>query len=699
MDSRLPRTNPPGSRAAAPGGGRSPTDLVNLVKGRLAKDPHWGYFAMNGKWICPFCLSPVNRRTGRSREDSLAVHLEVCRSFAGGRGATQAVEVIANRQQFENLVHLADSDPAWRVYDPTGTWFCPACAERVPSVRIQGGQLTSFVYQAMAEHLGRCNAYLHGVKPKPEDVQRSRDRAARLPALQQALQSNLQFPAWRYLDGNGLWVCPCCLTHVARVHVQTDAEWQRAPEGMAHHLLNECPAYARDPNAIQSEAAVQKAAMEAAAPPPVPIQRTPLPIRTPLPTRGTPSDGLPVARPQGSGGFATTPTYARTVTPEGARQIPVVPVARPATPASVRGVPLDQSMSPRTGTPSLLRRTDTTPTGAPRITVPPVAPPVVTPPPAPPKDDTLFGKLKGDFLAGTALDGAHHDDAAPTEEPPAEEATQHDDKADEGDGDLNWMDNLEGSGKANDPLPAAERTDMIKARAVQAGLMQKAPEIPGFAFAASFEACADISGDFYQFIRLPDGRHGFALGDVSGHGVQAGLIMSMAKKTFEIYALMGLGPADCLSKVNDAIARDLGGKLFISMVYALLDPTEHTITWARAGHNPSLRINIRTDEVEEIKPPGMVVGMKTGPMFRNSIQEQVTQVKSGDLFLLYTDGITETMNLQQEEFGPERLIDVIKRFHSEKPDVLISRIMEVIRHFRGPQPPSDDATLLALTVE
>ena len=229
--------------------------------------------------------------------------------------------------------------------------------------------------------------------------------------------------------------------------------------------------------------------------------------------------------------------------------------------------------------------------------------------------------------------------------------------------------------------------------------MQKPPEVAGFHFAACNEACTDISGDFYQYIRLPDGRVGFAMGDVSGHGVQAGLIMSMAKKTFEIYASMGLSPAETLSSVNDAIARDLGGKLFVSMVYALLDPTTRTITWARAGHTPSLRYNADDDKVEEIKPPGMVVGMKTGPMFRNSIQEQVTTVRSGDVILLYTDGITETMNLQQEEFDTERLVEVMRRFGSQGAEVLVSRIMEIIRHFRGPQPPADDSTLLVLTVD
>ena len=113
-------------------------------------------------------------------------------------------------------------------------------------------------------------------------------------------------------------------------------------------------------------------------------------------------------------------------------------------------------------------------------------------------------------------------------------------------------------------------------------MLADAPELPGWRFATRFAACAEVSGDFYEFIKLDDGRVGFAIGDVSGHGVQAGLIMSMAKKTLEIFAATGLGPADCLARVNEAIARDLGGKMFVSMCYGVLDPAAGELTLAPA---------------------------------------------------------------------------------------------------------------------
>ena len=437
MDQRSPKTQRPAAVPATPGAARPANSMIQQVKARLADDPQWGYFALNGKWICPYCLSPVARRAGKTREDSIIVHLESCRNYHAGRGATQTAEIIARRQQFENLVHLADTDNSWRVYDPTGCWFCPACLERVPSVRVQGQQLNSFVYQAMADHLGRCAAYQRGARPSPDEVQKARDRAARLPALWQYVQSQLQFPAWRYLDAQGLWICPCCLSHVSQVRVAGEVDWQRAPEGMVQHLISQCRSYALDPSQCQPEMAVRQAASEQPqAPPPVlPIARvtTPLPsVRTPLPgVRATPAAGVPIARlasppapgerAQGARGLETTPTRRpRSLHPLNLAAAPTAPVA-PAVPPTA--LP-PQPPPPAGRTPA--HRSDA-----------PTAPPV--------KEDTLFGMLKQDFLNDTPL-GALADSeqgALADSEQGAEAPSAAGGAAGGEQGELNWMDAME----------------------------------------------------------------------------------------------------------------------------------------------------------------------------------------------------------------------------------------------------------------
>ncbi|MFW5829518.1 MAG: PP2C family protein-serine/threonine phosphatase [Planctomycetota bacterium] len=265
--------------------------------------------------------------------------------------------------------------------------------------------------------------------------------------------------------------------------------------------------------------------------------------------------------------------------------------------------------------------------------------------------------------------------------------------------ELQWMDEVE------EDLAVVVHTkehdsELIRARDIQLNMLKDSPRVPGFTFDTRYEPAADVSGDFYEFIELDDGRIGFALGDVSGHGMGAGLIMSMAKKVFSIYARMGLQPQQVLSQMNDALVEDLGGKRFISLTYAILDPSERTIIWCRAGHNPTLLFNRHTKELSEIKPPGMVVGMKGGGIFANSIKVETTQLRDGDIFLLYTDGITETMNRQGDEYGQERLQQLLTD-HGTAMDIthLLDRMMDSARQFRAGGVTEDDITLLGLSVD
>lgn len=263
--------------------------------------------------------------------------------------------------------------------------------------------------------------------------------------------------------------------------------------------------------------------------------------------------------------------------------------------------------------------------------------------------------------------------------------------------ELAWMD--EADRAAAREVGAAEPSDDLRrARDLQQRLLAEAPQVPGFAFATRYEPCDHVSGDFFCFVRLPDGGIGFAIGDVSGHGMQAGLVMSMAKKTLEIYAAQGGGPRRVLAQVNDALAGDLAGTMFVTLIYAVLSPARRSIRWARAGHPPALVCNHLLGTSGEIRPAGMALGMKTGALFADSLEEQELDVVAGDTFLLYTDGITETANAQGEEFGEERLREVFARHAAAGPDALLTEIMDRVRHFRGPGPARDDLTLLALAV-
>lgn len=263
-----------------------------------------------------------------------------------------------------------------------------------------------------------------------------------------------------------------------------------------------------------------------------------------------------------------------------------------------------------------------------------------------------------------------------------------------------WMDLAEEKDmhRGRDSVKAL-RSDVLHAADVQRNLLRDCPLLPGFTFSTRFESASEISGDFYEFVELKKPRIGFALGDVSGHGMGAALIMSMAKKVFSLYARQHEDPRRVLAEVNHALADDLDGKRFITMTYAILDPTHRELTWCRAGHNPTLCFNIHTRELQQIKPPGMVVGMKQGDVFLDSLEPETTQLRSGDIFLLYTDGVTETMNRQGDEYGIDRLIQVVEDHAHRGLEHLLDRVLDSVRQFRGGGDSEDDMALLALAVD
>lgn len=613
-------------------------NTVRVVRKELTNNSKWRFYANNGKWICPYCIAPVSKRVGKNMPDSILLHLESCKSWARGRGVPLSDTVILRRLQTEDIASNIDTNPAWRITDHTGAWFCPACQERVPHIRMHPGQpITSFIYQAVGDHLGRCSQWRSDLQITQAHSDGARSRALYMAQLIPFVQERLQTPLWRHVDARGLWICTYCLGHLSLTRSGSAPDWSQSAEGIAQHLLCNCAPFSANPAVTKSDALILQAAQN---------------------TTNTPISNTPPGTP-----FIPTPTASeiRAVTPS---HVPVSPpIASPVSPFSRRvAAPLM-----RVSSPTLTAAAASLPVNSAALTPSNSVPHISDP-----------SSIAGTPDLAAVLDASEISEFSENAPP------------------LNWMDAAEDNDKHS--VPARERSDIILARGVQKNFMQKPPDFPGLRFAVRFEPCADISGDFYEFVHPNDGRVGFAMGDVSGHGIQAGLIMSMAKKTLQIYASSGSSPADTLSKVNDSLCRDLDGKMFISMVYGLLDPERRTITWARAGHNPPLLLS-RDGNIREINPAGMVIGMKEGPVYRNFIKEEVTPLESGDCILMYTDGITEVMNLQQEEFGLERLHEVLRRYAGDGPEALVEHVMDLIRHFRGPQPLADDLTLLALAVE
>lgn len=236
-----------------------------------------------------------------------------------------------------------------------------------------------------------------------------------------------------------------------------------------------------------------------------------------------------------------------------------------------------------------------------------------------------------------------------------------------------------------------------RARSVQAKMLpSEFPKVPGYEFHALFRSCDRVSGDFYDIFELGAGRVGVLIGDVSGHGLEAALVMGMVKKAFNVRAKEGISAAAVMRKVNADIFPDLAEGTFITAAFGVLDPSRHSFAFARAGHNPALLLSASTGEVRSMAPPGMMLGIDRGPRFDRALEQAVIELAPGDALIQYTDGLTEAMNPAGEEFGLARLTEAMAKAARGSADAIAAEIARAMERFVGPRGQEDDITLVIL---
>ena len=241
---------------------------------------------------------------------------------------------------------------------------------------------------------------------------------------------------------------------------------------------------------------------------------------------------------------------------------------------------------------------------------------------------------------------------------------------------------------------------MKTARQRQLHMLPTMPKLPGYEFKSLYVPCANVSGDFYDFIQVSDHEIGIAMGDVSGHGVEAGIIMGMAKKALQIYARGQSSPKEALLLTNADLGKDLDGQTFVSAAYGILDTQQHIFRFARAGNSPPYLVNARRNpQLIEIKPNGMVIGVdKTGRAFGTVTKEETIQLCQGDLLFQYTDGLSEAPDRKKDEFGEERIKDLLQKNATASAADIIDLMEEAVQSHIGALEQEDDITMIAVRV-
>jgi sigma-B regulation protein RsbU (phosphoserine phosphatase) len=239
--------------------------------------------------------------------------------------------------------------------------------------------------------------------------------------------------------------------------------------------------------------------------------------------------------------------------------------------------------------------------------------------------------------------------------------------------------------------------DLEIARDIQRILLpSEAPAINGFQISGINVPARQVSGDYFDYIHVDQERLGVAIADVSGKGVPASLIMAICRSVLRAEAAGNPSPADVLRKVNRQLYPDIKEDMFISMAYLVLDHQHDAITLARAGHDAPLLYQRQSQTVTPVKSPGMVVGIDSGSVFDRLTTDFSVPLERNDCLVLYTDGVTETLNSEGDEYGVDRMMQSVRASANDGAQAIVKRIIEDVREFTGSVPQNDDITVIAI---
>jgi len=222
-------------------------------------------------------------------------------------------------------------------------------------------------------------------------------------------------------------------------------------------------------------------------------------------------------------------------------------------------------------------------------------------------------------------------------------------------------------------------------------------DIPGYEISTGYAPAMEVGGDYYDLIEIDDDNIGIVIGDVSGKGLPAAIYMTFTKGIIQANAMRGLSPAETLSRANRLIYRNIARESFITMIYAILNVREKTITFTRAGHCPLIYANNK--KTVSISQSGIALGLSDKQVFDKELKENVLQLHSDDTLVFYTDGFNEAMNSSHQEYGTERLMQQIEKTKNLNASQILSEAEQAVKNFCAEAKQNDDRTMIVIKVK
>jgi phosphoserine phosphatase RsbU/P len=217
------------------------------------------------------------------------------------------------------------------------------------------------------------------------------------------------------------------------------------------------------------------------------------------------------------------------------------------------------------------------------------------------------------------------------------------------------------------------------------------PAIPSYDILGVSFPCHEVGGDYYDFIEKPDGRYVIALGDVSGKGTSAAILMSSIHAAVRAHMRTRLSASEIVSEINQYIYDNTPANRYVTLFYSELDPRSHQLTYINGGHNSPILVRA-SGEVTRLDIGGFPVGITQFGDYR----EGWVEIEPGDVMVVYSDGVTESLNEEGEEFGEARLIEIVQKNRGRAAPGLRDRIDEALAKFVGRASAVDDLTIVIL---
>jgi len=239
-------------------------------------------------------------------------------------------------------------------------------------------------------------------------------------------------------------------------------------------------------------------------------------------------------------------------------------------------------------------------------------------------------------------------------------------------------------------------TEVAVARTIQKSLQPAGAYKTDWCEAAGVTVPAtEVGGDYYDMIPLSDNETAIAIADVSGHGVGAGILSAMTKSALHTEIFHGAAPSALMFNLNNAVFQVTDKKMFVSFAYLLLDRRTLSARISTAGHPPILRIRSSDGTIEDIRTPNLALAVQASTQYT----ETTLALERGDLLILYTDGITEATNDKGEQFGVERLKELLSDTERPSAEALSNSILASVRAFTIKKEFHDDATIVVVKIK